>query len=141
VKSIFLAAGALVACSTLAASPVPAQADPQNWTVTAGVCSDWTGTWAMQHVGSGHWIGTEVSKVTSNKCTTTPIGTQMTGTIDFSTYANRTWKATDTNSANGSHCQFSGSVNSGNSAAGTYRCGANGVLSNIMITSTTDFYN
>lgn len=95
----------------------------------------------MQHVGPGHWIGTSVIKVKSNQCTSTRIGTQLTATVDFSTFADRTWKATDTSTANGSHCQYSGQVNSHNSAAGTYRCGTNGVQSNIMITSTTDFYN
>jgi hypothetical protein len=126
----------------LAAGAVPAQAQTQNWSVTAGVCGDWSGTWAMQHVGSGHWIGTVVATVKSNHCSSTPIGTQLTATVDFSTFADRTWKATDTNTANGSHCQYSGAINSHNSAAGTYRCGGpSGVLSNIMINSPEDFYN
>jgi hypothetical protein len=125
----------------LAAAAVPAQAQTQNWSVTAGVCGDWSGNWAMQHVGSGHWIGTEVSTVKSNHCSSTRIGTQLTASVDFTTYADRTWKATDTNTANGSHCTYKGTINSHNSAAGTYTCGPNGVLSNIMINSPVDFYN
>ena len=135
------AAVALAAVSALALGPVPAQAQTQTWSVNLGVCGDWTGTWAMQHVGPGHWIGTSVIKVKSQQCTSTPVGTQLTATVDFSTFADRTWKATDTDTTNGRHCQYSGQVNSHNGAAGTYRCGASGVLSNIMITSPMDFYN
>jgi hypothetical protein len=142
VKSYFVAAAALMALSTLAFSPVPAQAQTQTWTVTSGTCGDWKGTWAMQHVGSGHWIGTEVATVKTHKCTGSAVGTQLTGTVDFSTYADRTWKATDTNTANGSHCQYSGTISSGTSAAGTYRCGGpSGELANITIISPTPFYN
>ena len=125
----------------LAAGAVPAEAQTENWRVTAGVCGDWTGTWAMQHVGPGHWIGTSVITVRSHQCTSTPTGTQLTATVDFTTYCNRTWRATDTNTGNGSHCQYSGNVNSGNSAAGTYRCGGNGQQSNITIISPSAFYN
>jgi hypothetical protein len=142
VKSRIVAvAAACAALSTLAAGAGPAQAQTQTWSVTLGVCGDWEGTWAMQHVGSGHWIGTSVIHVKSHQCTSTPIGTQLTATVDFSTFGDRTWKATDTNTANSSHCQYSGQVNSHNSAAGTYRCGASGVQSNIMINSPVDFYN
>jgi hypothetical protein len=141
VKLNIIAVAAVMAFSTLAVSPVPAQAQTENWTASQGVCGDWRGTWAMQHVGSGHWIGTSVITVRSHQCTSTPIGTQLTATVDFSTYGNRTWKATDTNTKNGSHCQYSGAISSKNSAAGTYRCGAGGQLSNIQIVSPSDFYN
>jgi hypothetical protein len=141
VKTNFVAAAALMAFSALAASAVPAQAQTQTWTVTSGTCGDWHGTWAMQHVGPGHWIGTEVATVVSRKCTGSAMGAQLSGSVDFSTYANRTWKATDTNTQNGSHCQYSGSVTSNTTAAGTYKCGANGQNSNISIASPVAFFN
>jgi hypothetical protein len=138
-KLKFVAAAGLVALSTLAAAPV--QAQTENWTVTQGTCGDWSGTWAMQHVGPGHWIGTSVITVKSRRCTGSAMGAQLTATVDFTTYVNRTWRAIDTNTQNGSHCQYSGSVNSDNNASGTYRCGGNGQLSNISIISPTAFYN
>jgi hypothetical protein len=141
VKLSSVAVAACAAFSTLAAAAVPAQAQTQTWTVTAGVCGDWSGTWAMQHVGSGHWIGTEVSTVKSNHCSSTRIGTQLTATVDFGTYSNSTWTATDTNTANGSHCTYKGTVNGHNSATGTYTCGVNGVLSKITIVSPVAFFN
>jgi hypothetical protein len=122
--------------------PYPGQPQTLMWTVTLGVCSDWSGGWNMQHVGPGHWIGTSVITVRSNQCTHTPIGTQLSANLDFTTYANRTWRATDTNMSNGSHCQYSGSINSNNSSGtGTYTCGVNGQLSHIIITSPIPFFN
>jgi hypothetical protein len=140
-KLTITAVAAAAAFSALAVSALPAQAQTENWTVVSGTCGDWRGTWAMQHVGPGHWIGTSVGTVVSKKCTGSAMGTQLTATVDFSTYGNRTWKATDTNTQNGSHCQYSGSIPSGNSAVGTYRCGNNGQLSNISIISQSAFYN
>lgn len=121
--------------------PYSGQGQTQTWTVTLGVCSDWVGTWNMQHVGPGHWLGTSIISVRSNQCTHTPIGTQLTANVDFSTFADRTWKATDTNTANGSHCQYSGSVSAQTRAAGGYTCGFNGQQSHIVITSPIAFYN
>jgi hypothetical protein len=141
VKSKLVVAAVFAAFSALAASPATVQAQPQSWTVTAGTCGDWRGTWAMQHVGPGHWIGTAVSTVVGQRCTGSRMGTQLTATVDFTTYGNQTWKATDTNTANGSHCQYSGAVTSHNTASGTYRCGTNGELSNITINSPVAFYN
>jgi hypothetical protein len=138
-KLSIVAAAGLVALSMLAAAP--AQAQTENWTVTSGTCGDWRGTWAMQHVGPGHWIGTSVATVVSRKCTGSAMGAQLTASVDFSTYGDRTWKATDTNTQNGSHCHYSGSVTSGTTAAGTYTCGVNGQTSSINIASPTPFYN
>jgi hypothetical protein len=121
--------------------PYPGQGQTQTWTVTLGVCSDWVGTWNMQHVGPGHWLGTSVISVRSNQCTRTPIGTRLIANVDFTTFVNRTWRATDTNTANGSHCQYSGSVNSQTSASGAYTCGVSGQQSHIIITSPVAFYN
>ncbi len=138
-KLNIVAAAGLVALSTLTAAP--AQAQTENWTVTQGTCGDWRGTWAMRHVGPGHWIGTSVITVISRRCTGSAMGAQLVATVDFRTYGNRTWNATDANTQNGSRCQYSGSVTSDNSAAGTYRCGGNGQLSNISIVSPNAFYN
>jgi len=141
VKTSFVAVAALMVFSALAASPGPAQAQTENWTVTAGTCGDWRGTWAMQHVGPGHWIGTSVITVVSRKCTGSAMGAQLTASVDFTTYGNRTWKATDTNTQDGSHCHYAGSVTSDTTGAGNYTCGANGQQSNISIASPVAFFN
>jgi hypothetical protein len=138
-KLSILAAAGVAALSSLAA--VPAQAQTQTWTVVSGTCGDWHGTWAMQHVGPGHWIGTSVATVVTRKCTGSAMGAQLTASVDFSTYGNQTWKATDTNTQNGSHCYYSGSVTSHTTAAGTYTCGTNGQKSSISIASPVAFFN
>ncbi len=141
-KTRIIAGIGLLASSIVTAGDVPAQAQSvQTWTISAGLCSDWQGAWAMQHVGPGHWIGTSVIKVVSNRCTRRPIGTQITADVDFQSYASRKWSASTTRTNNASDCQYSGTVNSDNAAAGTYACiGQTGARSNIMITSPTSFY-
>ena len=132
-----MSGAALVVASLVAAGSAKAQS-VQTWTVTEGVCADWQGNWAMQHVGPGHWIGTSVIKVVGQQCTHRPIGTQIAADVDFKTYGNRTWTASTTSTQNGPDCQYSGTIASGNLASGTYRCG--GPSSNIRITSEVPFY-
>lgn len=137
-----MSGAALVGASLVAAGSGSAKAQSvQTWTVTEGVCADWQGNWGMQHVGPGHWIGTSVIRVVGQKCTPRPIGTQIAANVDFKTYGNRTWTASTTNTQNAQDCQYSGTVDSGNLATGTYRCGGpTGASSNIRITSEVPFY-
>ena len=141
-KAKFIAGAALIASLTVAGSRVPAEAQSvQAWTVSAGLCSDWRGTWAMQHAGPGHWIGTSVLRVVGNQCTRRPIGTQITADVDFRTFGNHTWTATTTHTDNATDCRYSGRVNANNAAAGTYSCaGQTNARSNILITSPAAFY-
>ena len=135
-----VAVAACVAFASLAASPVSAQA-ADVWQVTQGVCGDWKGTWVMEHVGPGHWMGKSVIRVESNQCSHSPIGTQLVSNVDFTTRVDRTWTATGTDAGTGRQCRYSGAVTSGNSAAGAYVCGGSSQQANITITSAYKFYN
>jgi len=134
---------ALLALFAVAGGAIRARAQSvQTWTVTQGVCGDWRGTWAMQHAGPGHWIGTSIIKVVGQQCTGRPIGTQITANVDFQTNSDLSWTASTTNTNNADDCRYSGTVNENTAATGTYRCGgSNGQLSNISIVSPTAFYN
>src|ERR1700722_6363782 len=112
VRVSIVAVAACVAFASRAASPVSAQA-ADVWQVTQGVCGDWKGTWVMEHVGPGHWMGKSVIRVESNQCSHSPIGTQLVANVDFTTRVDRTWTATGTDAGTGRQCRYSGAVTSG----------------------------
>ena len=104
----FMLCATLVAASAIPALPALADngAPPPPWNVTMGKCSDWKGSWAMQHVGPGHWIGTSVIKVVGTTCASHSLGYQQTANVEFVTHRDRTWTATTTNTKGGPDCTF-----------------------------------
>ena len=134
----------IVAATAIPSGPAAAQdgAPPPPWTVIEGACSDWKGTWAMQHVGPGHWIGTQVLKVVTKGCDGHPLGYQNVANIDFVTHHDRSFKATATNPKDGSVCRISGTVTSPNGASGSYVCdGPDSKPRNILINAPKPFFN
>ena len=140
----FMLCATLVAASAIPALPALADngAPPPPWNVTMGKCSDWKGSWAMQHVGPGHWIGTSVIKVVGTTCASHSLGYQQTANVEFVTHRDRTWTATTTNTKGGPDCTYSGTVTSPTGASGTYHCGGDtGPGANMLINAPKPFFN
>jgi hypothetical protein len=122
--SVFAVAGGALIYVLIARSSQPlAPPSAEVWTVTEGVCFDWSGTWNMESNGgdaNNRAYSGFINYVQTGGPCTAPTAARYQGNV-LVTISRGTWNASRGGDPN-QRCDYAGTVD-GNTLNGTYYCG------------------